>query len=137
MSGRMCGNLSDALCPGNANPANHCDYQVNSAAVYYVWQTGPGSWNQFTGLKDSSANVVHFDAPPNVNFTVPAGAAFGAYAGTTVVLQRNGFGGLSGIPDSCVSESTNARLTSRRQTPATSRSSSFRTVRPRRHSRVS
>ena len=108
MSGRLFGALSDAQCPGSANPANYCDYQVNSAAVYYVWQTGPGSWNQFAALKDSSANFVHFDAPLNVNFAVPAGAAFGTYAGTTLVLQYNGFGDLSGIPGSCVSSSTNA-----------------------------
>ncbi len=106
-SGRLFGSLTDAQCPGNANPANYCDYQVNSASVYYVWQTGPGSWNQFAALKDSSSNFVHFDAPLNVNFVVPAGAAFGAYAGTTLVLQYNGFGDLSGIPGSCVSQSTN------------------------------
>ena len=107
MSGRLFGNLGDAQCPGTSSPANYCDYQVNSAAVYYVWQTGPGSWNQFAALKDATATFVHFDAPLNVNFNVPAGAEFGSYAGTAIILQYNGFGDLSGIPGSCVSPSTN------------------------------
>ena len=71
MSGRLFANLSEAVCPDNATPANYCDYQVNSASVYYVWQTGPGSFNQFAAVKDSTGSFVHFDAPLNVNFAVP------------------------------------------------------------------
>ncbi len=108
MSGRLFANLSDAVCPDNANPADYCDYQVNSASVYYVWQTGPGNFNQFAAIKDSSGAFVHFDAPLNVNFQVPAGIKYGDYAGTSIVLQYSGFGNLFGIPGSCVSSSTNA-----------------------------
>jgi hypothetical protein len=108
MSGRLFANLGDAVCPDNASPANYCDYQVNSANVYYVWQTGPGSYNQFAAVKDSTGSFVHFDAPLNVNFLVPTGAHFGDYAGTSIVLQYNGFGNLFGIPGSCVSPTTNA-----------------------------
>jgi len=108
MSGRLFANLSDAVCPDNATPANYCDYQVNSASVYYVWQTGPGSYNQFAAVKDSTGSFVHFDAPLNVNFQVPTGTQFGDYAGTSIVLQYNGFGNLFGIPGSCVSPTTNA-----------------------------
>jgi len=108
MSGRLFANLSDAICPDNATPADYCDYQVNSASVYYMWQTGPGNFNQFAAIKDSSGAFVHFDAPLNVNFQVPAGARYGDYAGTSIVLQYSGFGNLFGIPGSCVSSTTNA-----------------------------
>ncbi len=107
MSGRLFANLSDAVCPDNATPADYCDYVVNSASVYYVWQTGPGNYNQFAAIKDSSGAFVHFDAPLNVNFQVPAGAQYGDYAGTSIVLQYSGFGNLFGIPGSCVSASNN------------------------------
>jgi hypothetical protein len=108
MSGRLFGNLSDAVCPDNATPVDYCDYQINSASVYYVWQTGPGNFNQFAAIKDASGAFVHFDAPLNVNFQVPTGAAYGDYAGTSIVLQYSGFGNLFGIPGSCVSATTNA-----------------------------
>jgi hypothetical protein len=107
MSGRLFANLSDAQCPDNANPADYCDYQVNSASVYYVWQTGSSSWSQFAAIKDNTGSFVHFDAPLQVDFTVPTGAAYGTYSGTSLVLQYNGFGDLWGIPGSCVSGTTN------------------------------
>ncbi|MDP9013019.1 MAG: hypothetical protein M3O41_10260, partial [Pseudomonadota bacterium] len=107
MSGRLFANLSDAQCPDNATPPDYCDYQVNSAGTYYEWQTGPGGWNQFAAVKDSSGSFVHFDAPLNVNFAVPTDAAYGSYGGTAIVLQYNGFGDLWGIPGSCVSQTTN------------------------------
>jgi hypothetical protein len=110
MSGRLFANLSAAVCPDNATPADYCDYQVNSASVYYVWQTGPGNFNQFAAIKDSSGAFVHFDAPLNVNFQVPAGSRYGDYAGTSIVLQYSGFGNLFGIPGSCVSSTTNAAV---------------------------
>jgi hypothetical protein len=95
------------LCPGNSSPAAYCANQANSASVYYVWQTGPASYSQFAALKDSSGNFVPFDAPLNVGFTVPTGAAYGSYAGTSLILQYNGFGDLWGIPSICVSQTTN------------------------------
>jgi hypothetical protein len=107
MSGRLFANLSDAQCLDNANPPDYCDYQVNSASVYYEWQTGPGGWNQFAAVKNASGSFVHFDAPLNVNLAVPTDAAYGSYAGTAIVLQYNGFGDLWGIPGSCVSQTTN------------------------------
>jgi len=107
MSGVLFVNLSDALCPGNASPAAYCANQANSASIYYVWQTGPGSYNQFAALKDSSGTFVQFDPPLNVNFTVPTGAAYGSYAGTSLTLQYGGFGNLWGIPSICTSPTTN------------------------------
>lgn len=108
MSGRLFANMSDALCSGQGSPAQYCDYKVNDADVYYVWQTGSNSWNQFAALKDASNQFVHFDPPLNVGFAVPAGSQYGNYAGSSLVLQYNGFGDLWGIPGSCVSQFTNA-----------------------------
>jgi hypothetical protein len=121
MSGRLVGNLADLQCfAGDTNnPPQYCDWAAQSnAAVYYEWQTGPNSWDQFTAVKDSTNTLVRFDAPLNVNFTVPAntsgsgatGAPYGSYAGTTLVLQYADFGDLWGIPNSCVSSTTNATV---------------------------
>lgn len=107
MSGVLFASPSDAICPDNASPADYCANQASLGSVYYVWQTGPASYDQFAAVKDSNGAFVQFDAPLNVNFTVPAGAAYGNYAGTSLVLQYNGFGDLWGIPSICVSQTTN------------------------------
>jgi hypothetical protein len=111
MSGRLVANLSDAQCGTNNGQPQYCDWTMNNASVYYQWQTGPNSFDQFTALKDSSNAFVHFDAPLNVKFVVPANSAgalpYGNYAGTTMVLQYGDFGDLWGIPGSCVSSITN------------------------------
>jgi hypothetical protein len=107
MSGVLFANPGDAACPDHAVPTDYCANQASLASVYYVWQTGPASYDQFAAVKDSSGDFVQFDAPLNVNFTVPAGAAYGNYAGTSLVLQYNGFGDLWGIPSICVSQTTN------------------------------
>lgn len=107
MSGRLFANLTDAQC----NSGQYCDWAVNNATQYYVWQTGPNSWDQFTGVQDSTGAFVHFDSPLQVSFQVPSNvsgtAPYGSYAGTSLVLQYAGFGQLWGIPGSCVSEITN------------------------------
>jgi hypothetical protein len=111
MSGRLVADLSAAQC--NTNPVQYCDWTMNNAGVYYQWQTGPNSWDQFTALKDANNAFVHFDAPLNVKFVVPANSdivdalPYGKYAGTTMVLQYGDFGDLWGIPGSCVSSVTN------------------------------
>ncbi|HEY1217132.1 MAG TPA: hypothetical protein VGE93_26185, partial [Bryobacteraceae bacterium] len=115
MSGRLVASLSDAQCgtDQNGNP-QYCDWKMSSAQVYYQWQTGPNSWDQFTAIKDSSGSFVHFDAPLNVNFKVPANvsgnAPYGSYANTNLILQYGGFGDLWGIPGSCVSSITNQAI---------------------------
>jgi hypothetical protein len=113
MSGHLVANLSDAQCgtDPNTQQPQYCDWTMASAHVYYQWQTGPNSWNQFSAVKDASNNFVHFDAPLNVSFAVPSNVSgslpYGNYAGTTMVLQYNGFGNLWGIPGTCVSSITN------------------------------
>ena len=104
-SGRLFINPADALCPGGNG--TYCEYQVNNADVYYVWETGPNNWNQFAAVKDSNGAFVNFDAPLQLAYTVPTGAAYGTYAGKSLVLQYGGFGDLWGIPGYCVSPLTN------------------------------
>lgn len=84
----------------------YCDHQVEALDDYYIWETGPSAWNQFAALKDGNT-YVQFDAPLNVNYTVPTGTAYGPYAGRALVLQYGGFGELWGIPGRCVSAQTN------------------------------
>jgi hypothetical protein len=107
-SGRLFTSLAAAQCADN--PQLYCDGQTANLDVYYVWQTGSNSWNQFAAVEDVSGTFVQFDAPLLVKYTVPAGAAYGSYAGTTLVLQYGGFGQLWGIPGICVDPVTNATV---------------------------
>jgi hypothetical protein len=112
MSGRLVENLADAQCGVDAsNNPLYCDWKMSSANVYYQWQTGPNSWDQFSAIRDANGTYLHFDAPLNVNFKVPANVSasspYGSYANTNLILQYGGFGDLWGIPGSCVSAVTN------------------------------
>lgn len=107
-TGRMVASLPSAQCQGD--PTHYCDWQVDQADVYYQWETGPNQWNQFAALKDGNGAMVSFDAPLQVTYNVPAGAAYGAYAGKSIVLQYGGFGDLWGIPGECVSHLTNQKV---------------------------
>lgn len=79
------------------------EFSVDSLSVYYVWETGPNNWNQFSGLQDADNNFVSFDPPLNLSFSVPDDAAkYGDSAGKTIMLQYGGFGDLWGIPGYCV-----------------------------------
>lgn len=100
--------------PTNANcPAGGFDAQMGhlcqpaNPATYYTWQTGPNQWNQSLWLT-TGGNVVPFDPPQNIAYTVPSGSAYGAYAGLPILLQFNGFGNLQGFPGSCVNPSDNS-----------------------------
>jgi hypothetical protein len=104
-SGRLFTNLADAEC--DVGSATYCDWRVNDLAVYFQWETGPNSWNQFAAVKDSAGDFVEFDAPLQVAYQVPAGAAYGQYSGKSIILQYGGFGDLWGIPGVCVSRATN------------------------------
>ncbi|HYM36394.1 MAG TPA: hypothetical protein VET48_13425, partial [Steroidobacteraceae bacterium] len=107
-TGRLFTSLAAAEC--TTGSGTYCDYKVNDADVYYQWETGSNNWNQFAAVKDSGGNVVHFDAPLQVSYTVPTGTQYGNYAGKTIVLQYGGFGNLWGIPGSCVSRLTNQSI---------------------------
>lgn len=107
-TGRLFTALSDAQC--DADASKYCDQKVNELDVYYQWETGPNQWNQFAAVKDGAGAIVAFDAPVQVNYSVPVGAGYGQYAGKTIVLQYGGFGELWGIPGECVSRLTNLRV---------------------------
>ncbi|MDB6060537.1 MAG: hypothetical protein JWM78_640 [Verrucomicrobiaceae bacterium] len=107
-SGRLftAADLSAVAC--DDQPGKLCDYKVSSLAVYYVWETGANSFNQFAGVKDSNNHFLHFEAPLQLNYSVPSDSAkYGEYAGKSIVLQYAGFGELGGIPGYCVSHTTN------------------------------
>jgi hypothetical protein len=97
--------LTLANCPSGTPAGTVC--QPANPSRYYTWQTGPQQWNQSLWLT-SGANVVPFDAPQNISYTVPTGAAYGSYAGLPILLQFDGFGNLNGIPNFCVDPVTNA-----------------------------
>ncbi len=112
MSGRLVENLTDAQCGADTgNNPLYCDWKISAANVYYQWQTGPNSWDQFSAVQDGTGRFVHFDAPLNVSFKVPANTSgsspYGSYANTNLILQYGGFGDLWGIPGSCVSGMSN------------------------------
>jgi len=104
-SGRLFTSLALAECSQGSN--TYCEFKVNDAEVYYQWETGAYSHNQFAAVKDSSGQFVAFDAPLQVTYSVPNGAAYGEYAGKSIVLQYGGYGDLWGIPGHCVSRMTN------------------------------
>jgi hypothetical protein len=104
-TGKLFANLSDAEC--SAGSGTYCEWRLNDLEVYYQWETGVQSYNQFAAVKNSSGQFITFDAPLQVNFTVPSGAAYGQYAGQSIVLQYGGFGDLWGLPGYCVSPTTN------------------------------
>ena len=99
--------LSLANCPSGTPAGTVCE--PANPATYYTWQTGPQQWNQSLWLT-SGASIVPFDAPQNIAYTVPAGAAYGSYAGVPILLQFDGFGNLNGIPGYCVDPVSNATV---------------------------
>ena len=97
--------LTNANCPSGTDASTVCD--PANPATYYTWQTGPNQWNQSLWLT-TGGKVVPFDPPQNIAYTVPTGAAYGAYSGLPILLQFNGFGNLEGIPGSCVNPTDNS-----------------------------
>ena len=104
-SGVLFTDLAGAEC--SEGSGTYCETKASEQVVYYRWETGAESHNQFAGLKDSEGVFVEFDAPLQVNYSVPDEAKYGEYAGQQIVLQYGGFGDLWGIPGHCVSPSTN------------------------------
>jgi hypothetical protein len=100
--------FTTANCPAggpNAQAGNLCE--PANPATYYTWQTGPNQFNQSLWLT-KSGNIVPFDPPQNIAYTVPTGTAYGTYSGLPILLQFNGFGNLQGIPGECVNPVDNA-----------------------------
>lgn len=110
-SGRLftAADLANLTCDDQSG--NYCEYKVNNLDVYYVWETGANSWNQFAAVKDTNNHFLKFDAPLQLNYQVPNDSTkYGTYAGKSLVLQYGGFGDLWGVPGQCVSHVTNAPI---------------------------
>lgn len=107
-TGKLFTSLAGVQC--SQDTSRYCDQRVDELDVYYQWETGPNPFNQFAALKDSGGTVVAFDAPLQVTYGVPSGAAYGPYAGKSIVLQYGGFGELWGVPGHCVSRLTNEKV---------------------------
>jgi hypothetical protein len=106
--GIMTGRLFDTAFSSVNCPSGMVCEPANPAA-YYTWQTGSNQWSQSLWLtKASDSSVVLLDAPQNVPYTVPTGAAYGSFAGKSILMQFNGFGNLFGVPGYCVDPVTNA-----------------------------
>jgi hypothetical protein len=99
--------LTLANCPAGTPSGTVCE--PANPAVYYTWQTGPQQWVQSMWLT-SGGTVVPFDAPQNIAFTVPTGAAYGSFSGLPILLQFNGFGNLYGVPGYCVNPVNNVTV---------------------------
>ncbi len=99
--------LSLGNCPAGTPMGTVCE--PANPATYYTWQTGPQQWVQSLWLTNGTS-VVAFDAPQNLAFTVPTGAAYGSFAGLPILLQYNGFGNLYGIPGYCVNPVNNVTV---------------------------
>jgi hypothetical protein len=96
--------LTNANCPTGMPGGTICE--PANPATYYTWQTGPNQWNQSLWLT-TGGNVVPFDPPQNIAYTVPTGSAYGYYSCLPILLQFNGFGNLQGIPGSFVNPTNN------------------------------
>ncbi|MHB8846759.1 MAG: hypothetical protein ACYC7L_18670, partial [Nitrospirota bacterium] len=95
-------------CPWDANST--CPGQAWTVLPeFYVWETGPSSWNQFVTVRDGGGTPVRFDPPLQVKYvhSQPTATAPDAkYDGVTFFLQYSGFGDLQGIPGKCVNIDT-------------------------------
>lgn len=110
---------SDAAFPGSSPVGQYANADLDltnastgSSFTTYTWQTSSGPMDQLSVLTDANGIPVRFDAPLNVNFTVPANMAgtnkpYGNLAGSTLTLTYNGFGDLWGIPFACFDLTTN------------------------------
>ena len=107
--------LLDCNWDGDNNPATNtqiCGWKAWSALpVFYTWETGPNSWNQFTGLKDGSNSFVTFEPPLQVKYVHHQATVTEPdhkYDGVSFMLEYAGFGQLNGIPGKCVNMDTGA-----------------------------
>jgi hypothetical protein len=101
-------NLAALACPWDANQV--CAWKAwGELSEFFMWETGPNSWNKFTSVVDGNSNIVTLDPPLAVQFVYPAAGTGGVnptavdqkFAGNTFYLQYGGFGSLQGIPGKC------------------------------------
>lgn len=87
--------------PNQTGGYDTCGYKAWSALnVFYTWETGPGSWNQFSALKDAAGTILKFEPPLSVKYVHHKTGS--PVDGATFMLEYSGFGNLNGIPGKCV-----------------------------------
>ena len=93
-------NAAALKCQWDTTGQSICPWQAwSELPVFYTWETGTNSWNQFTTLKDKKGNFVRLDPPLQVTYVKPD-------TGAKYQLEYNGFGNLWGIPGKCIDFAT-------------------------------
>jgi hypothetical protein len=108
MSGPLFGPayLNNLACDLDGDLVNEstCGWKTwSELPEYYIWETGPNDWNQFTALEnppppDGDGSIVPFEPPLLVSYTHNWDDA----TQSTFYLEYSGFGNLQGIPGKCV-----------------------------------
>ena len=87
-------NLACDMIEGDPNPDSTCGWKTwSELPEYYIWETGPNSWNQFTALKDGET-ILEFEPPLQVSYV----HTWEDLSTSTFTLEYSGFGNLNGIP---------------------------------------
>jgi hypothetical protein len=95
-------NLACDMIEGDPNPDSTCGWKTwSELPEYYIWETGPNSWNQFTALKDGDT-ILEFEPPLQVSYV----HIWEDLSTSTFTLEYSGFGNLNGIPGKCVDPDT-------------------------------
>ena len=96
------------MMPGDPNPDSTCGWKTwGDIPEYYVWETGPNSWNQFTALKDpGTEEVLEFEPPLLVSYT----HTWDDFSTSIFYLEYSGFGNRNGIPGKCVDPDTGEEM---------------------------
>jgi len=90
-----------------ANPDSTCGYKAwSELPVYYMWETGPNDWNQFTVLVDPSTEEPQKFEPPLLVSYVHQWDPLDPLNTSMFYLEYSGFGNLWGIPGHCVNQDT-------------------------------
>ena len=72
----------------------YCEEKADTQlTTYYRWQSGPKSWDQFTGLKNANGELLKFEQPISVTYNVPSDDS-SSYRGKQVTVQYPGSGNL-------------------------------------------
>ena len=86
-----------------------CPHQARGAfSTFYVWETGPESWNKLEVLVASDNSAVKFDPPMMVKYTHSGTTSNSEknYDGAAFYLEYGGLGDLHGVPSFCVNRIT-------------------------------
>jgi len=93
---------STKICPWNAR---------EMLSTFYVWETGPKSWNKLEVLVASDNSPVKFDPPMMVKYTHSGTTSNSGknYDNASFYLEYGGFGELHGVPSFCVNRITGVK----------------------------